>query len=102
MCTDLCPELQEEEHARILPALIAVMDDFDNPRVQAHSAAAVVNFTEGGSQVRQEFLSGIGLTTVPIILVKTYDCHLREMKEPGFDKHTKLYASCWSDFCKSP
>lgn len=51
MCTDLCPELQEEEHQRILPALLAVMDDFDNPRVQAHSAAAVVNFTEGGNQV---------------------------------------------------
>ena len=52
MCTDLAPEVQETEHARLLPALIAVMDDFDNPRVQAHSAAAVVNFTEGGSQVR--------------------------------------------------
>lgn len=51
MCTDLAPEVQEAEHARLLPALIAVMDDFDNPRVQAHSAAAVVNFTEGGSQV---------------------------------------------------
>lgn len=51
MCTDLAPELQEEEHGRLLPALIAVMDDFENPRVQAHSAAAIVNFTEGGSQV---------------------------------------------------
>ena len=56
MCTDLCPELQEEEHARILPALLAVMDDFENPRVQAHSAAAVVNFTEGGSQVWGNFI----------------------------------------------
>ena len=51
MCTDLCPELQEEEHARILPALMSLMDDFAHPRVQAHAAAAIVNFTEGGDQV---------------------------------------------------
>ena len=57
MCTDLCPELQEEEHSRILPALMAVMDDFENPRVQSHSAAAIVNFTEGGNQASLPYFS---------------------------------------------
>jgi hypothetical protein len=36
--------LQEEQHARILPAYLALMDDFANPRVQAHACAAAVNF----------------------------------------------------------
>lgn len=46
MCTDLGPELQDACHATILPALMAVMDDFSNPRVQAHASAAIVNFSE--------------------------------------------------------
>lgn len=53
MCTDLGPELQDAEHARILPGLMAVMDDFSQPRVQAHAAAALVNFSENCEQVRQ-------------------------------------------------
>lgn len=46
MCTDLGPDIQSSQHARVLPALLAVMDDFNNPRVQAHASAAVVNFSE--------------------------------------------------------
>ena len=51
MCTDLEPELQETEHARIVPALLALTDNFSHPRVQAHAAAAIVNFTEGAEEV---------------------------------------------------
>jgi hypothetical protein len=47
LCTDLGPEMQQRAHATVLPGLIAVMDDAGNPRVQAHAAAAVVNFAEG-------------------------------------------------------
>lgn len=47
MCTDLGPEIQNQGHAKILPALMALMDDFNNPRVQAHACAASVNFSEG-------------------------------------------------------
>ncbi|KAF6254101.1 armadillo-type protein [Scenedesmus sp. NREL 46B-D3] len=47
MCTDLGPDLQTKCGAGVLPALLAAMDDFANPRVQAHAAAAVVNFSEG-------------------------------------------------------
>ena len=35
MCTDLGPELQSSQHSRVLPGLMAVMDDFSQPRVQA-------------------------------------------------------------------
>eukprot|EP00878_Enallax_costatus_P012560 GHUV01013118.1.p1 GENE.GHUV01013118.1~~GHUV01013118.1.p1 ORF type:complete len:1009 (+),score=321.88 GHUV01013118.1:364-3390(+) len=47
MCTDLGPELQQRCGNAVLPALLAAMDDFNNPRVQAHAAATVVNFSEG-------------------------------------------------------
>ena len=51
LCTDLGPDMQEAEHARLLPGLMSVMDDFSQPRVQAHAAAAVVNFSENCEQV---------------------------------------------------
>jgi hypothetical protein len=50
LCTDLAPDLQEGHHEPILRGLIGLMDDFANPRVQAHSCAAVVNFAEGCDQ----------------------------------------------------
>lgn len=37
MCTDLGPQLQEQQHAAVLPGLMAVMDDFSAPRVQVHT-----------------------------------------------------------------
>uniref|UniRef100_A0A7R9V0M6 TOG domain-containing protein n=1 Tax=Chlamydomonas euryale TaxID=1486919 RepID=A0A7R9V0M6_9CHLO len=53
MCTDLGPELQTAHHAKLLPALMALMDDFNNPRVQAHACAATVNFADN---VEEELL----------------------------------------------
>ncbi len=46
MCTDFAPQLQAKHHERILSALIAVMDDSSNPRVQSHAAAACINFCD--------------------------------------------------------
>ena len=37
MCTDLGPELQSSQHGRVLPGLMAVMDDFSQPRVQVRA-----------------------------------------------------------------
>ena len=34
LSTDLGPDLQNQYHQRVLPALAAAMDDFQNPRVQ--------------------------------------------------------------------
>jgi hypothetical protein len=52
MCTDLGPDLQEAAGDRVLPALIAAMEDFDHPRVQAHASAVVVNFSEGADPTK--------------------------------------------------
>ena len=45
MCTDFGPDLQRRHHALVLPTLIRTMDD-GCKRVQAHAAAAVINFCE--------------------------------------------------------
>ncbi|KAI0566660.1 Importin beta [Gracilaria domingensis] len=49
MCTDFGPRIQQEYHKEIVTALITVMDDKNNPRVQSHSAAAVINFCDEAS-----------------------------------------------------
>lgn len=46
MSTDFAPKIQSQFHKIIVPALMHCMDDVENPRVQAHAAAAVVNFAE--------------------------------------------------------
>ncbi|PHT40214.1 hypothetical protein CQW23_19068, partial [Capsicum baccatum] len=43
---DLAPALQEQHHGQIFPVLAAAMDDFQNPRVEAHSASAIFEFIE--------------------------------------------------------
>ncbi|RVW46937.1 Importin-5 [Vitis vinifera] len=58
--TDLGPELQVKYHQRLLPALAAAMDDFQNPRVQAHAASAVLNFSENCTpDILTPYLDGI-------------------------------------------
>ena len=37
LCTDLGPDLQVQEHARVVPAFLHLMADVQNPRVQAHA-----------------------------------------------------------------
>ena len=37
LSTDLGPDLQNQHHQRVLPALAAAMDDIQNPRVQVRS-----------------------------------------------------------------
>ncbi|KAE8684056.1 ARM repeat superfamily protein isoform 2 [Hibiscus syriacus] len=60
LSTDLGPELQTQYHHRVLPALAGVMDDFQNPRVQAHAASAVLNFSENcTSDILTPYLDGI-------------------------------------------
>ncbi|MCD7465041.1 hypothetical protein HAX54_000434 [Datura stramonium] len=46
LSTDLGPYFQIEHHSRVLPVLLAAMDDFRNPRIQAHAASALLNFSE--------------------------------------------------------
>jgi len=58
--TDLGPDLQNQFHQIVLPALVSVMDDVANPRVQSHAAAAVINFTENcKKEVLEPYLMGL-------------------------------------------
>ncbi|CAI9108164.1 OLC1v1007707C1 [Oldenlandia corymbosa var. corymbosa] len=60
LSTDLGPDLQVQFHNRVLPALAASMDDFQNPRVQAHAASAVLNFSENCTpEILTPYLDGI-------------------------------------------
>jgi len=42
--------MQTKYHQMVLPVLLAAMEDRGNPRVQAHGAAAMVNFAEEASK----------------------------------------------------
>jgi len=46
MATDFHPVLQKKFHQPLLTALVRVMDDQANPRVQSYAAAAIINFCE--------------------------------------------------------
>ncbi|KAL6637674.1 hypothetical protein ACP70R_025246 [Stipagrostis hirtigluma subsp. patula] len=60
LSTDLGPELQNKLHHVVLPALAAAMDDFQNPRVQAHAASAILNFSENcRPDILTPYLDGI-------------------------------------------
>ncbi|CAA7399284.1 unnamed protein product [Spirodela intermedia] len=60
LSTDLGPDLQNLYHLRVLPALASAMDDFQNPRVQAHAASAVLNFTENCTpEILTPYLDGL-------------------------------------------
>ncbi|KMS98771.1 hypothetical protein BVRB_3g068480 [Beta vulgaris subsp. vulgaris] len=60
LSTDLGPDLQMQYHNRVLPALASAMDDFQNPRVQAHAASAVLNFSENCTpEILTPYLDGI-------------------------------------------
>merc|ERR1719347_273876 len=46
MSTDFAPVFEKKFHARVVPGLLHLMNDSNNPRVQAHAGAALVNFSE--------------------------------------------------------
>lgn len=46
MSTDFCPHFEQNFHSKVVPALLSLLDDYNNPRVQAHAGAALVNFFE--------------------------------------------------------
>ncbi|XP_070711530.1 importin-5 [Pempheris klunzingeri] len=46
MATDFAPTFQKKFHDKVISSLLQTMEDQSNPRVQAHAAAALINFTE--------------------------------------------------------
>lgn len=59
LSTDLGPELQVKYHQRLLPALAAAMDDFQNPRVQVWELQCLVIYLFSSSCFfpMQEFMT---------------------------------------------
>ena len=50
LATDFSPQFEQSFHAQVIPGLLSVLNDYANPRVQAHAGAAMVNFFEECSQ----------------------------------------------------
>ncbi|XP_068157334.1 importin-5 [Drosophila tropicalis] len=46
MSTDFAPTFEKKFHDQVIPGLLGLLDDVNNPRVQAHAGAALVNFSE--------------------------------------------------------
>jgi len=46
MATDFAPTFQKKYHTKVVPGLLMILEDEQNPRVQAHGGAALVNFAE--------------------------------------------------------
>ncbi|XP_049800660.1 importin-5 [Schistocerca nitens] len=46
MSTDFAPTFEKKFHDKVVPGLLMVLEDNENPRVQAHAGAALVNFSE--------------------------------------------------------
>lgn len=46
MSSDFAPTFEKKFHDKVIPGLLMVLEDYANPRVQAHAGAALVNFSE--------------------------------------------------------
>ncbi|KAL0280849.1 UNVERIFIED_CONTAM: hypothetical protein PYX00_002016 [Menopon gallinae] len=46
MSADFAPNFEKKFHDKVVPGLLLVLDDHQNPRTQAHAGAALVNFCE--------------------------------------------------------
>jgi HEAT repeat protein len=62
MSSDFAPKLQKNLHQKVIPALLATLEDLANPRVAAHAGAALVNFSEDAPK------SVMGLYLDPIMM----------------------------------
>jgi len=72
MATDFNPTFQTKYHEIVMPKLLLVLDDNENPRVQAHAAAALVNFSEEcPSYVMENYLQQILSKLQVMIKAKT-------------------------------
>jgi importin-5 len=61
LSTDLAPTIQKNGHERIMNALVPLLESTE-PRVQAHAAAALVNFCEviaSEDEIIEPYLDGI-------------------------------------------
>jgi hypothetical protein len=74
MATDFAPTFQKKFHSKVIPGLIMILDDEENPRVQAHGGAALVNFAEDSPK-------NILLSYLDLILNKLLDVLVKKVYE---------------------
>ncbi|XP_077237749.1 uncharacterized protein LOC143879304 isoform X2 [Tasmannia lanceolata] len=68
LCIDFGSELTQHLNQKIAPALIDAVGDFQNTRVQAHAAAAIVNFCGGYSaKVLKPWLNELVLKLIHLL-----------------------------------
>jgi hypothetical protein len=79
MATDFAPVFEKKFHATVIPGLLYLLDDHQNPRVQAHAGAALVNFSEDCPKtILTRYLDGI-MTKLEAILTTKFN----ELVEQG-------------------
>uniref|UniRef100_A0A0K8TSJ3 Putative karyopherin importin beta 3 n=1 Tax=Tabanus bromius TaxID=304241 RepID=A0A0K8TSJ3_TABBR len=79
MSTDFAPIFEKKFHDQVIPGLLALLDDVENPRVQAHAGAALVNFSEDcPKHIMLRYLDGV-MTKLETIL----NAKFKELVEKG-------------------
>ena len=84
MATDFAPTFQKKFHSKVIPGLIMILDDEENPRVQAHGGAALVNFAEDSPK-------NILLSYLDLILNKLLDVLVKKVYEVSFKKTKRKF-----------
>lgn len=79
MSTDFAPVFEKKFHEQVIPGLLSLLDDIENPRVQAHAGAALVNFSEDcPKQILTRYLDSIMNKLEAILTAK-----FKELVEKG-------------------
>lgn len=74
MATDFAPSFQKKYHTKVIPGLLMILDDDQNPRVQAHGGAALVNFAEDSPKnILLNYLDSILNKLLDVLVKKVYE-----------------------------
>lgn len=74
MATDFAPTFQKKYHTKVVPGLLMILDDEQNPRVQAHGGAALVNFAEDSPKtILLQYLDNILNKLLDVLIKKVYE-----------------------------
>jgi len=74
MATDFAPTFQKKYHTKVVPGLLMILEDEQNPRVQAHGGAALVNFAEDSPKtILLQYLDNILNKLLDVLIKKVYE-----------------------------
>jgi hypothetical protein len=74
MATDFAPTFQKKYQAKVIPGLLMILEDDQNPRVQAHGGAALVNFAEDSPKnILLNYLDSILNKLLDVLIKKVYE-----------------------------